>query len=179
VPHACQQMSHDSWAGHHQQGAAAEQWVLLQLQACMRDLAEQIAEREGQLDAMRCAMAAIEADAARSAEEKAALRRAYDARVAAVQAQVAQLRRRVKDQVRARVLHFGREPACSPHSADQLPPATSIALSMSTHMYALHPPRCAAWCRTHSMLRRSSSGHSCGCNSCRLTWAACGSRRWT
>lgn len=66
----------------------------------MRELEAQIAEREEQLEALKATMATFEVDVQRSAEEKALLRAEYEAKVAAVAAQMVGLRKRLKEQVR-------------------------------------------------------------------------------
>lgn len=54
----------------------------------MRGLEREIAAREGQVGELRAQLVAIEADAARSAEERDAARREVEGRLAEAQAQV-------------------------------------------------------------------------------------------
>lgn len=61
-------------------------------------------EREGELEQLRLCIMEVEADAQRSAQDKAELRTAYESQVAGVRAQMQSLRRQLKEQVGAGVV---------------------------------------------------------------------------
>jgi outer membrane lipopolysaccharide assembly protein LptE/RlpB len=65
----------------------------------MQGLESEIAEKAQEVEVLRAAVVEVEADALASAEEKAALRREYEQRIAAVQHQMASLKKQLKDQV--------------------------------------------------------------------------------
>jgi ElaB/YqjD/DUF883 family membrane-anchored ribosome-binding protein len=66
-----------------------------------RELETELTELNLEMDELTSALARVEADAAASAEEKARLRSEYEARLRDVAAQMNNLQRQLKGQVRA------------------------------------------------------------------------------